>query len=257
MEETIIDHGRIFDFGRTSEQYAKYRDIYTDEIFNKLHELGIGRESSKWLDLGTGTGVIPRGLAKYNADITALDIAENQIEQAKVLSKGIKNIHYMACSAEEINFSEKYFDAITACQCFWYFKSDVIVPKIKSWLKEDGVFLKLYMTYDAKTDEIGNTSWAIVKKINTDWTSGSAVKDLTTYYFKEPQMESMIINIPFTRESWHGRMLASRGVMASMNEEMLKTFNKMHWEYMQSLPENFTVRHKVFFTWYYPNKNSV
>lgn len=238
----------MFDFGKASEQYAKYRDIYTDEIFDRLYEIGVGREGSRWLDLGTGTGVIPRGLAKFHAEITALDLSENQIEQAKKLSEGIENIHYVTCPAEEIDYPEKYFDVITACQCFWYFEPDIIVPKIKSLLKDDGFFLKLYLTYDAKTDEIANTSWAMVKKMNTDWGGGSAVKDLTTHYFDEPQMESMEIDIPFTRESWHGRMLASRGVMASMDEIMLEKFSEKHWAYMNTLPETFSVRHKVFFT---------
>lgn len=254
MERITIDNGRKFDFGKTSEEYAKYRDIYPDEILNKLYELGVGREGTRWLDLGTGTGVIPRGMAKYKADITAVDISENQIEQAKRLSEGMENIHYLACSAEDICFPEKYFDVITACQCFWYFDPDVIVPKIRFLLKEDGFFLKLYLTYDAKTDETATASWAMVKRINTNWAGGSAVKDLTTHYFDEPHMDSMIIDIPFTRERWHGRMLASRGVMASMDEEMLERFHEEHWNYMLTLPENFTVRHKVFFTWYYPGK---
>lgn len=38
----------MFDFGKASEQYAKYRDIYTDEIFDRLYEIGVGREGSRW-----------------------------------------------------------------------------------------------------------------------------------------------------------------------------------------------------------------
>ena len=80
MGKLHIDNGRKFDFGKTSEQYAKYRDIYTDEIFQKLYQIGVGREGSKWLDLGTGTGVIPRGLAKYNSDITAVNFIEAKVQ---------------------------------------------------------------------------------------------------------------------------------------------------------------------------------
>lgn len=121
-----------------------------------------------------------------------------------------------------MNLGEEKFDVITACQCFWYFDPNVIVPKIKALLKQDGFFLKLYMTYDAKTNEIGNHSWAMVKRINTNWVGSSAIKDLKTHYFEEPQMETMVIDIPFTRESWQGRMLASRGVMASMMRRFWK-----------------------------------
>ena len=253
MEKIIIDNGRKFDFGKTSEEYAKYRDIYPQEVFDKLYELGVGRAGTNWLDLGTGTGVIPRGLAKYGANIVGIDIAENQIKQAEKLSKEYNNIQYKVCSAEDIDYADGTFDVITACQCFWYFDPNIIVPKIKSLLKTEGRFLKLYMTY-AKGDEIASSSWAMAKEINTNWSGGSAVKDLTTHYFNEPQMDSILVDIPFTRESWHGRMMASRGVMASMDKNMVERFHEKHFAYMESLPEQFIVKHKAFFTWYYPNK---
>lgn len=53
-----IDHGRAFDWGKTSEDYAKYRDIYPKEFYAKLAELSLGVKGQNVLDLGTGTGVI-------------------------------------------------------------------------------------------------------------------------------------------------------------------------------------------------------
>ena len=42
MEKITVDEGKAFDFGKTSKAYAKYRDIYPEEVFAKLHELGVG-----------------------------------------------------------------------------------------------------------------------------------------------------------------------------------------------------------------------
>ena len=39
--------------------------------------------------MGTGTGVIPRGMAQYGANIIATDISHNQINEAIELSKKI------------------------------------------------------------------------------------------------------------------------------------------------------------------------
>ena len=36
-----IDNGKAFDWGRVSEDYAKYRDIYPDEFYKKIIELGL------------------------------------------------------------------------------------------------------------------------------------------------------------------------------------------------------------------------
>jgi len=47
-------------------------------------------------------------------------------------------------------------------------------------------------------------------------------------------------------------MMTSRGVMASMNSEQLSQFDEEHRRMLEeNYPESFTVRHKVFFTWYY------
>ena len=74
---------------------------------------------------------------------------------------------------------------------------------------------------------------------------------MTTHYFENPQMDSMIVDLPFTRETWHGRMLSSRGVMAAMNEEQIKQFDYEHKKMLEeNYPETFLVKHKIFLTWY-------
>ena len=55
-----IDNGKTFDWGRTSSDYAKYRDIYPDEFYKRIIDLGLCTKGQKVLDLGTGTGVLPR-----------------------------------------------------------------------------------------------------------------------------------------------------------------------------------------------------
>lgn len=250
MDKIIVDNGQKFDFGKTSEEYAKFRDIYPQELYEKLYSLGVGVKDTNWLDLGTGTGVIPRGLAKYGANILATDISENQIKQAIKMSEEFNNITYKTVCAEDIDYPENSFDTITACQCFWYFDPNVIVPKIKKMLKNNGMFLKIYMSY-LKDDPIASKSHSLVKELNPNWIGGSAaVQDLKTHYFDGPQMDSFIIDLPFTRESWHGRIKACRGVLASMDSETFKIFEEKHLAMLNELPEEFTVKHKVFLTYY-------
>ncbi|MDY3796962.1 MAG: class I SAM-dependent methyltransferase [Agathobacter sp.] len=245
-----IDEGRPFDWGKTSKEYAKYRDIYPKQLFDELIKLGVGKKGSDWLDLGTGTGVLPRQLAYLGANIIATDISEEQIEEAKILSKNYKNISYSVSSAEDIEYPSGTFDVITACQCFFYFDPDIIVPKIKKMLKKDGIFVKIWMSY-LKEDELARKSFGLVKKINSEYHGGgAAIKDLKTHYFANPCENILRVDIPFTRESWHGRMMASRGVMASMNEKQVKQYEKEHLEMLKEYPEEFTVGHVVFITSY-------
>ena len=202
------------------------------------------------MDLGTGTGVIPRGLASYGANILATDISYAQIEQAIALSEQFKNITYKVCSAEELNEPSDTFDVITACQCFWYFDPKVIVPKIKQMIKSNGLFLKLYMSY-MKDDPIARLSHQLVKELNPNWIGGNAaVEDLKTHYFNNPEMENFFIDLPFTKERWHGRIKASRGVLASMDNKTLNKFDERHLQLLEQLPDTFFVKHKVFLTYY-------
>ena len=65
IRKASIDEGQGFDFGKTAQVYAKYRDIYPACMYERLAALGIGVQGQHILDLGTGTGVLPRGMYAY------------------------------------------------------------------------------------------------------------------------------------------------------------------------------------------------
>ena len=56
MVNESIDSGKEFDWGRASEDYARYRDIYPHEFYEKLLSKGLCRKNQRILDIGTGTG---------------------------------------------------------------------------------------------------------------------------------------------------------------------------------------------------------
>ena len=55
-----IDGGNPFDWGKTSQDYAKYRDIYPNIFYQKILERGLCKDGQTVLDIGTGTGEIGR-----------------------------------------------------------------------------------------------------------------------------------------------------------------------------------------------------
>ena len=63
MNLTHIDNQNEFDFGRTSENYARYRDIYPQSMYDRLVGMGIGKEGQHILDLGSGIAVLPNSSA--------------------------------------------------------------------------------------------------------------------------------------------------------------------------------------------------
>ena len=100
-------------------------------------------------------------------------------------------------------------------------------------------------------DEIAKRSHELVKKINTSWTPGaSGSKDMYNHPFENGQLDIFECKLPFTRESWHGRMLACRGTKASMDKETLNEWEKAHLNLLSQYPEEFEINHKIYIASY-------
>ena len=166
----------------------------------------------KVLDVGTGTGVLPRNLYEFGAD----------------------------CS----------FDVITACQCFWYFNYDVVSPAFARMLKPDGWLVLLYMAWLPCEDKIAGASEKLVLKYSPFWSGAGETKktipvpERLLKDFKLVFHEEFDLKVPFTRESWNGRMKACRGVGASLSLEQVKAWEKEHRALLERIaPEKFEILH--------------
>ncbi len=253
MQLRDIDQGQTFDWGRTSKDYAKFRDIYPREFYDYVLNLGLCKDGQKVLDLGTGTGVLPRNMYRYGAKWTGADIAENQIEQARALAgEAGMDIDFLVSGAEGVSFPENTFDVITASQCIWYFQHEVTAPQFAKMLKPGGHFLILYMGWLPEEDAIAGRSEEIILKYNPAWSGHGdyvhpvLVPDPYLEYFTLNSREQFRVDIPFTRETWQGRMRTSRGVGASLGPEELAAWEKEHMEMLeQNAPEQFQVKHYI------------
>ena len=224
-----IDAGKAFDWGRTSEEYAKYRDIYPQVFYQKIVDRGLCVEGQNVLDIGTGTGVLPRQTLSAEAGMI---------------------IDYKAVSTEEIDFPAGSFDVITACQCFWYFDHERVMPKLAELLKPNGKLLILYMAWLPYEDRIASASEELVLKYSPKWSGAGETRhpiwipDVAYEYFDLEDHEEYDLLVPFTKESWHGRMKACRGVGASLSAEELRQWDTEHRLLLDEIaPEKFEVLH--------------
>ena len=246
-----IDGGKAFDWGRTSEDYAKFRDIYPESFYEKIAGLGLCVKGQTVLDLGTGSGVLPRNMYKYGATFIGADIAENQIIQARRLSEEAgMDIDYVVASAEEIDFPDNTFDVITACQCFMYFDKTAVFANAHRMLKESGHFCVMVMAWLPEECEIEKRSEELVLKYNPTWTGAGGRRcimgehDWPKDLFDCVNAEIFDLNVRFTRDTWHGRMKACRGIGASsLSAEEIMRWEKEHLEYLNTLPEVFDIIH--------------
>ena len=253
--DSRIDAGKAFDWGKTSKEYARYRDIYPDEFYKKIADRGLCIDGQQVLDLGTGTGVLPRNMYKYGANWIGTDISPEQIEQARMLADAANmNIGFRAVSTEDIDLPDETFDVITACQCFWYFDHEKVMPKLAKLLKQNGRLLILYMAWLPFEDKIAGASEELVLKYSPKWSGAGETRhpiwipDVAYEYFEMEEHEEYDLKVSFTKESWHGRMKASRGVGASLSDEELDKWDREHRKLLNRIaPDQFEVLHYAAF----------
>lgn len=177
------------------------------------------------------------------------DASEEQIRQAEILSEGM-DIDYYAVSAENIYFHENEFDVVTACQCFFYFDHEKLMPKLWHVLKPDGRILVLYMAWLPLEDEIAAASEKLVLKYNPKWSGAGAVSRPILipkcYEDKFEPVHSEVYRLPvhFTRESWNRRIKACRGIGASLPKEQIELWEEEHMKLLSEIaPAEFDILH--------------
>lgn len=249
ISDKNIDGGKAFDWGKTAADYAKFRDIYPQEFYDKIIKRELCINGQSVLDVGTGTGVLPRNMYCYGAKWIGTDISENQIEQARTLSKNM-DIKYYSQSTENIDFPDNSFDVITACQCFWYFNHEQIMPKFFSMLKPNGRILVLYMAWLPFEDKVAGASEKLVLKYSPEWSGAGEtihpifIPDCYKGKFELVYHEEYPLMVHFTRKSWNGRMKACRGIGASLTEQEISLWEQEHIKLLDEIaPVEFDVLH--------------
>ena len=155
------------------------------------------------------------------------------------------DIDFYACDAKDLVIPDASLDVITACQCIWYLDHPIT----------GGSFLILYMGWLPFEDEIAGKSEELILKYNPKWTGCGdtvhpvLVPDEYLEFFNLEKQEQFRVDVPFTRESWHGRMRACRGTSASMSVDEFSAWNEEHEKMLMEYPESFMIKHYVSIAW--------
>lgn len=249
---TPIDAGRPIDWGKTSRDYAEHRPGPPERFYRTLHAWGIGTAGQRVLDLGTGTGIVARAFAAQGACVSAIDIASGQIDAARELAaaQGLE-IDFRVAPAERIPFGGQSFDVVTANQCWMYFDADAVAAELRRVLLPNGAFVTSHFNWLA-SDPVAHATEALVLQHNPDWTGAhwngevpqiprraeGRFEVLASFWFDT--------DIPFTRESWRGRIRACRGIGATLDAAAVQRFDAAHAALLASIvPPHFSVRHRV------------
>lgn len=248
LRNMTIDGGNDFDWGRTAGIYAKSRNIYPQEFWEMLYSLNVGKSDQKILDIGTGTGILPMNMRKYGGDYTGVDLSPEMIAQAQSM---MSDVNFVCANAHYLPFKNNSFDVVTALQCWVYFNKKILLPELHRVLNNNGTLCIMFMTWLPDEDEIIRKSFKIIKQYNPNWSGFMKRSDRIDFHWlsRDFSIETVIkkdFHLPFSRESWCDRMIASRGVGATLSKKKVIEFcdelmNMLHAE----TKEEFTALHEA------------
>lgn len=257
-----IDTGRTIDWGKTSDDYATFRPGPPASFYEKLIAHNIGLKDQRILDLATGTGVLAREFAKQGARVSGTDISPEQIAAARALAKKDQlNIRFEVSPAESAPFESGSFDVITANQCWLYFDKVKAIAEVKRLLAPGGVLMVSHFSWLPRLDAIAKKSEDLILKFNPQWSAANwpgTIPPIQNWAVDEFTMKGMFFYdeaIPFTRESWRGRIRACRGVGAALSQTEVDAFDAAHETLLQQIAEaSFTILHRIDAHIYLPNE---
>jgi SAM-dependent methyltransferase len=244
------------DFGKTAQDYGRYRAGFPDELFTRLARFGVGLPGQQVLDLGTGTGTLARSFARRGCAVTGLDPSVLLTEEAQRLDQeaGV-SIRYVIATAEQTGLLDTSFDVVTAGQCWHWFDRPRAAQEIRRLLAPQGWLVIAHFDWIPLPGNVVEATEQLIKQHNPDWKMDGGrgiysrwLGDVAIAGFEKIETFSFDEFTPYSHEAWRGRIRASAGVAASLSPERVAAFDV---DLQKLLQERFPqdplgVHHRVF-----------
>lgn len=155
-------------FSLNSEQYAKHRPQYPDELFLFLRE--ISEHHDRAWDCATGNGQAAISCAKFFSHIEATDISVEQIQHCITHHK----INYSVSPAEHTPFENQSFDLVMVALAIHWFDQKKFFQEVERVLKPKGILAVWgygQLKIEHEIDEIITKN--LLEPIDRFWASGN------------------------------------------------------------------------------------
>ena len=222
------------DFGRTAADYAAYRAGFPDALFSRLETMEVGVAGQRVLDLGTGTGALARGFARAGCHVTGVDVAPALLEEARRLdAQAGLHVSYRVGRAEDTGLAAGTFDLVTAGQCWHWFDRPRAATEAHRLLRPGGAIAICHFDYLVLPGNVCAATEELILKYNPTWTMAGGTGmhpawsvDLACADFVELETFSFDVDVPYTHESWRGRMRTCNGIGASLSDTLVVEFDR-------------------------------
>jgi len=226
------EFGERVDFGRTASDYRRHRAGFPDKFFDEISQQLNLRSGQSALDIGTGTGTIARGLARQGLNVIGIDPAPELLSEAVEIDRAEQIvIDYREGRAEALEFPEGTFDLVVAGQCWHWFDRDHAAAETFRVLRPGGFIVIAHFDWLPLPGNVVAATEALILNVNPAWTMAGGtglypqwLADLASAGFVGLETRSFDVLQPYTHAAWCGRIRASAGVKASLDDEAAERF---------------------------------
>lgn len=209
------------------------------------------------LDLGTGTGSLALGFAARGLEATGLDISAELLEvAARVAAERCVRASFVKGNAEATGQDDASYDLVSAGQCWWWFDAKAAAREARRILVDGGRLLICNFSYVAMPGNVAGRTEELILEHNPGWTKAGwrgihpeQVRALDESGFRAVESFSYTADVPFTHESWRGRVRTCNGVGAALSSEHVERFDAELADLLaREFPDRLLVAHRIFAT---------
>jgi len=155
-------------FSLDSEQYARHRPQYPEELFSYLNEITSGHDSA-W-DCATGNGQAAVSCARYFSHVIATDISAEQIRHRIAHPR----INYIISTAEHTPFDNESVDLVVVATAVHWLDQPRFFQEVERVLRPEGILAIWGYGFLAIEPEIDRLLAAeLFAPIDPFWASGN------------------------------------------------------------------------------------
>lgn len=222
------------DFGRTADDYARHRAGFPNAFFERLQGDGVINPGERLLDLGTGTGTIARGFARWGLDVTGVDVSRPLLETAEQLAREIGvAVRCLEAPAEDTGLPDDSYEVIAAGQCWHWFDRPRVAAEAQRLLAPGGRIVIAHFDWVPLPGNVVDATERLILKYNPGWKLGAGtglypewLTDLALAGFRHLESFSFDQVVSYSHLAWRGRMRASAAVGASLPEPDVDRFDQ-------------------------------
>ena len=230
----VAAYGKQVDFGKTAQDYGRYRAGYPDQLYRRLEAFGVGLPHQRILDLGTGTGFLGRGFARNRCCLTGVDISQSLMLEARRLDAdaGLA-LDYVRAKVEALPVADRSFDVVCAGQCWHWFDRAAAAAEAYRVLQPGGHLVIAHFDWIALPGNLVEATESLIVQHNPQWALGGAPgiyprwpRDVALAGFSGIETFSFDAMAPYTHEAWRGRIRASAGVGGTLAPAQVEAFDR-------------------------------